>query len=121
MLLLLGAATFQPFYWTILVRGRAEYGRRLSRIHEVRTPGLMAFAEGVRARTPKGARIVFAADARGFMRATYVLAGRTMLPGSDARLLLECDYVAAYRREVHVPGFVEIWRSRDGVLLRRVR
>jgi hypothetical protein len=121
VLALLGAATFQPFYWTILVRGRAEHARVLATLPYIRTPGLRELLEGTRLRTAAGARIGVVADPRAFMRATYVLAGRTTLPLTDGRLLGQCDYIVSYRRDVQAPGFVEVWRSNDGVLLRRVR
>lgn len=87
----------------------------------------------VRARTKPGDVIVIAAPYTKwdqgyrylYIRALYPLTGRVVLPLVDEHdrprgdNLARANVVAAYRCDPRLPGFAEVWRGRDGVLLRR--
>ncbi len=131
VLIALGA--FQAFYLQIFIIDRSALGATLTELPYRRLPGLRRFLLEVRARTSPGD--VVAIDAglpsweRGYEycygRATYLLAGRLVLPlrdRVDRRLsenLAQATHVASYRSQVLPPGFSPVWRSADGVLLRR--
>jgi hypothetical protein len=85
-------------------------------------PELAAFLAGVRERTKKGDSIVLLLPVgdrqsydHGYFRASYLLAGRTLLRPSRENVA-RADYVAAWR--VNVPGDA-VWRDHGGALLRR--
>jgi hypothetical protein len=86
------------------------------------SPELAAFLAGVRARTRRGDSIVLLLPARDramyerdYFRASYHLAGRSVLPMTrDA--MRRADYVAAWR--VGVPG-ESLWQGHGGALMRR--
>ena len=101
-------------------------------------PGSRRFFLGVRDRTKRGDVIaVYAPLATGpewsgaydylYGRALYPLAGRLAVPTIDAQSrvamanVMRADYVACYRSEPPFPGFTPVWRTGDGVLLRRTR
>lgn len=89
-------------------------------------PGSRAFLDEVRARTRPGDVVAIAAAFPEshpayeylYSRALYPLAGREVVPASR---LARANVIAAYRAAPQVPGFREVWRGADGVLLRRVR
>ena len=130
-LILVGA--FQPFYWRMYAVNRKGYGEWLTELPYSRTPGLRTFIAGVRERTGRGSRIAIATPAtswRGgyeyaFVRATYLLAGRTTIPliGEDDRPhpenLESAEYLACFQCEPALPAYKAVWRTPDGVLARR--
>jgi hypothetical protein len=80
----------------------------------------------VRARTQRGDVVAIAAafpESHAayeylYSRALYPLAGREVVPASR---IAQANVIAAYRAAPNVPGFAEVWRGRDGVVLRRTR
>lgn len=61
-----------------------------------------------------------------YSRSIYPLAGRWVLPLMDEQSrprtenLARANVIAAYHIAPRVPGFSEVWRGPDGVLLRRM-
>jgi hypothetical protein len=134
----IAAGAFEPFYLRIFTTNRAWQATMLTELPYRKLPGLRQFLLDVRERTPRGSVIAVAApltrthDWEGgydyiYARALYPLAGRRVVPVLDpdnrflAQNLAEANYVAAYHSAPRVDGFVEVWRGRDGVLLRRAR
>ncbi len=130
------AGVFQPFYFRFFsARQRAGFAAFAARLPFTKMPSLPAFIEGVRGRTRAGDRIAIAVPyarwdggyAYAFTRSTYLLVGRTTVPLIDERdrqtpeNLAKADYVAAWHTNVAWPGFAQVWRGPDGVLLRRAR
>jgi len=80
----------------------------------------------VRARTQRGDVVAIAAAFPEshpayeylYSRALYPLAGRAVVLSSK---MAQANVIAAYRAAPVVPGFTEVWRGRDGVVLRRTR
>lgn len=96
-------------------------------------PGSQQLYLDVRARTKAGDVIAIAAPFAKwdqgywylYTRALYPLTGRVVLPLMDehdrplGENIARANVIAAYRCEPRLPGFAEVWRGRDGVLLRR--
>ena len=100
--------------------------------------GVREFLLEVRERTKEGDAVAIAAPLHRaprweggydylYARALYLLAGRRVVPLIDpgdrplpGNLQL-ADYIAAYRSEPALPGFIVVWRGRDGELLRKAR
>jgi hypothetical protein len=132
-LILLGA--WHPFYFRMLTPDRNAFGRFATNLPYQKTPGLRQFMLAVRDRTHEGERIAIAVPmlqwdggyAYAFTRSTYLLAGRTTVPLVDKNdrattdNLARADVIAAWHTEPEVPGFSPVWRSGDGILLRRIR
>ncbi|HEY2092257.1 MAG TPA: hypothetical protein VGJ81_10225 [Thermoanaerobaculia bacterium] len=124
---------FQPFYWRMFAMDRGAARMALTELPYRRLPGLLRFMTGVRARTRDGERIAVFLPARkwdegyqyGFTRSTYLLNGRRTVPmidESDRPLpqnLVQADVVVCFRLDARLPHFRTVWRSADGVLLRR--
>lgn len=95
---------------------------RLLDAQYAKLPGSRQFLADVRARTRDGETIAVLAPpvpgAEFYLaaRALYPLAGRRVVTAPEG-----ADAIAAYRVMPDVPGFVVVWRSDDGVLLRRAR
>jgi len=134
----IAAAAFQPFYLRIFTMDRARLAASLTELPYHKLPGMRQFMLEVRARTRDGDAVAIASTMRRaplwtggydylFARARYLLAGRLVVPlvGADNRPqpgnLAMANYIACYRCESAADGFAVIWRSREGVLLRRVR
>lgn len=94
-----------------------------------RVPGFAAFLQGVRAHTQRDetiALVVAAPDPAtyryGFIRASYLLAGRTVIPieMSDGKFRAEAvrttKYLAVFRLRYVGSGHI-VWQGRDGVLV----
>jgi hypothetical protein len=98
-------------------------------------PGSRELMLQVRALTKPGDVIAIAAPfpkweqgyAYLYTRALYPLTGREVIQLLDDHdrpryeNLARANVIAAYRCEVHAPGFAIVWRRRDGMLLRRTR
>jgi hypothetical protein len=129
----IAAAAFQPFYLKIFAVSRAGMSEMLREMPYRKTPGLRLFLEGVRVRTRNGDAIAIAAPFPAwdngydyvYVRSTYVLAGRRVLPLLDAanrpqpQNLAGAQFVAAYGMHAPMPGFTAVWSGPDGTLLRR--
>jgi len=96
-----------------------------------RVPGFAAFLKEVRAHTQHDetiALVVAAPDPAtygyGFIRASYLLAGRTVIPieGADAKFRAEAvrraKYLAVFRLRYVGRGQI-VWQGRDGVLVKQ--
>jgi hypothetical protein len=133
--LAIAAGLFEPFYFRIFTIDRARFGAGARELPYRRLAGLRRFLLDVRAQTRRGDIIAVYGPLthrdEGFDylygRAVYHLAGRQPLPmlnENDALLtgnIRRADYIAAWHAEPPVRGFVTVWRSSDGVLMRRVR
>ncbi len=134
--LLMLAGVFQPFYFRFFSpRARTSFGRFALALPFTKTPSLPRFIDDVRASTRSGDRIALAAPytkwdggyAYVFTRSTYLLADRTTIPLVDANdhatpaNVASAEYIAAWHTEVSAPGFGQVWRSPDGMLLRKAR
>jgi hypothetical protein len=131
----IAAGAFQPFYWRMFAINRPAMRANLIELPFRQEPGLRRFMNAVRSRTLDCDRIAIMLPAPawergyqyGFTRATYLLAPRTTIPLMDANdvpltpNVALADYVACWHAAPAIPHFATIWRSDDGVLLRRTR
>ncbi|MEO6259708.1 MAG: hypothetical protein ABIP63_05130 [Thermoanaerobaculia bacterium] len=130
------AGGFEPFYLRALTGGPVASPAQLTELPYRKLPGFRRLLETAAARTPPGARIAIALPFQqweggygyGYYRASYLLPGRQvvplLVPGEDRPALgnlRQADYVLSWRSATALPGFVAIWRSDDGTLLRRIR
>ncbi len=135
-LVCLFAGAFQRAYWTIFGADHAALQAWLTERPYSKMPGLRQFMTGVRDRTREGDRIAVVLPAHrweggyayGFIRSTYLLAGRRTVP-----LLNPGDQPlpANFERATHIAawgvalppirGFEPVWHSTNGVLLQRRR
>jgi len=103
----------------VLATSRAALRARLLDAQYAKLPGSRRFLDDVRARTRDGETVAVVAPpvpGAGFYlyaRSLYPLAGRNVVTSPAG-----ADAIAAYRVMPVVPGFVVVWRSDDGVLLR---
>jgi hypothetical protein len=123
--LVLAAGAFQPFYWRVFGIPRAPLRARGIELPYRQLPGFHRFFLGVRDRTHDGERVALvvprpltASYEFIFMRAAYLLYGRTLVPMNQAST---ADAIAAYGVNVSAPHFVKVWATRDGVFLWRMR
>jgi hypothetical protein len=131
--LCIAGGAFQPFYWRMFAMNRPAMRAELVELPYRQLPGFRRFMTGVRDRTRDGDRvaIIFGTNRwregyeYGFVRSTYLLYGRTVIPvidPQDHRLpqnVSLADAIAAYGIDVVAPHFKKVWQSEDGVLLRR--
>jgi hypothetical protein len=131
----IAAGAFQPFYWRVFAMNRAAMRAALVELPYRRLPGFRRFMIGVRDRTKAGERIAIVMPTErwsqgyeyGFQRATYLLSGRTTIPVVDdhdrslRQNARQADAIAAFGVDVVAPHFATVWRSNDGVLVRRTR
>lgn len=126
----IAAAAFQPFYLRSFTIDRARYAAALTELPYRKLPGMRQFMLDVRARTNDGDTIGIAAPLPRtpaqdnaydylFRRGRYLLGGRRVVPLPEN--LAMATYIACFHCTPPAPGFVEIWRGRDGTLLRRAR
>lgn len=124
----LGSA--EPFYLRIFFDDAARMGATFAELPWRKLPGFQRFLEGVDARTPPGAQIAIAIPlpgweggyGYGYYRAAFLLPGKQIVPLLDApENIQKADYIAAWHESPSVVGFDAIWRSGDGVLLKRTR
>lgn len=134
----IAAGAFEPFYLRIFFVDRAKYGASLAELPYRKLPGMKAFLLAVRERTRDGDAVAIAAPLHRaalweggydyiYARARYLLAGRLVVPliaigdRPQPENIALAGYIAGFHCEPDTPGFVVIWRSRDGVLLRRMK
>lgn len=123
--LVLAAGAFQPFYWRVLGIDRAPMTAYRIELPYRQLPGFRRFCLTVRGQTNDGDRIALVVPRPLtpsyefiFERAAYLLYGRTLVPMSEAT---KADVIAAYRVDFSDPHYAKIWRSRDGMFLRRTQ
>lgn len=132
---LIVAGAFEPFYLRIFTMNAAAARQSFTELPYRKLPGFRQFILDADARTPAGARIAIWMPLQqweggygyGFYRAAFLAPAKTLVPmltiGTDRVApdqLASADYIAAWHGEPVVPGFVPIWRSRDGILLRHI-
>ncbi len=126
---------FQPFYLRILATDATPMRAAFSDLPYRKLPGFRRFLVDVDRSTPPGASIAIALPfgawdrgyEYGYNRAGYLLPGKQPVPLLDLysdrpapRNLDHADWVAAWHAAPQIEGFVTVWRSADGTLLRRV-
>jgi hypothetical protein len=119
----------------ILFSDRAAFAAMLTRAPDRRTPEYPRFLEEVARRTQPGDPIAVLVPMRhwtrgyayAYFRASYILAGRNVIPLVDAddaehpERLREARFVASWQLPA-LPGAWEVvWRGAGGQLLRRTR
>lgn len=133
-LLALAAGSFKPFYFQMLTRDRDRARAALGRVAFGKMPGYEKFLVGVRSRTEPGDTIALVVPMTewsgyswAYYRASYVLAGRTVLPLMDAsnrvhpENLSAAVYVAAWESHPRDASARVVWAEDGGALLRRQR
>ena len=126
---------FEPFYLRAVAGSPPVSPALLAELPYRKLPGFQRLLLGAAERTPPGARVAIALPFRaweggygyGYYRASYLLPGRQvvplLVPGEDRpslENLRQSDYVLSWRSELQPPGFVTVWRSPDGMLMRRM-
>lgn len=115
------AGGIERFYFRALFLEGSVWRPALTELPWRKLPGYRRFLLDVDAHTPPGARIALwmpvAGNAYeyGYVRAPFLLPGKQIVPAPPA------DFVAAWHGAPDIPGFAIVWRSGDGVLMRRVR
>jgi hypothetical protein len=129
---LLVAGSFQPFYLKVLVLDRDALAEKIDFLRFGMLPEIRPFLESVERRTAEGESVALVTPADGWMlgyryafyRASYVLAGRTVLPvmtpagSSIPQNLKNADVVAAWQVELNPALFEILWRGDGGTLAR---
>jgi hypothetical protein len=129
--ILVGA--FQPFYLQVLFRDRAALSQHLTALRFGRAPELRGLLYAVREQTEPGAQIALVTPvhrwdegyAYAYYRASYVLAGRVVVPlvtRMDEPVpenIRFAEYVVTWKTELEMPQFEKIWQSEAGALYRR--
>lgn len=125
------ATTIQPELFRVAAGDRAAEARAVDT--ERAWPGYGAFLDGVREHSRPGDRIALAFPAtrwdrqydQAYYRASYVLAGREVLPLMDRdnrplrQNVREADLVAVYRGTMR--GAQVVWAAQSGSLVRPAR
>lgn len=126
------AGSFQPFYLRVLLDDRVALAERIDFLRFGKMPGIRSFLQSVESRTEKGDSVALVTPFSGwnlgyeyaFYRASYVLAGRTVLPvmtpagDSIPRNLKNADVVAAWQVDLDPRHFEILWRGDGGILAR---
>jgi hypothetical protein len=130
----IGAGAFQKLYVTIHFQDRDALRMFWTEAPFRQIPGLRRLLLAVEAQTKPGDRILLWTPHRpwqngygyAFRRAQYVLAGREVIPlldrerdVVDERNIARATYIVCWRNCPPIDGFDGIWRSEDGMLLRR--
>ena len=121
-------------YLRLFVTDRAALRESFAVYPDRTTPTYPLFLKAVAQATPPGARIAIFVPMRhwdggysyAYYRASYLLAGREVLPlvWRDDRVLQEnfarAQYIASWHREFRPAGFALVLRTPDGELLKRL-
>ena len=126
--------SFEPYYLRIYRVDGAALRAQWTELPYRKVPGLRQLLLEVARRTPPGARILIATPHRpglggyryAFERSHFILAGRELVPlldpANEKRIPLRLesvDYIACWHECTPPRGFNPVWKSNDGVLLRR--
>lgn len=126
---------FTPFYFRIFFTDRDRLARSFAELPFRRTPGLRTLMEEVRRRTPPDARIALWVPmlewgngyAYAYYRASFLLAGRDVLPLIDDKSrplpdsLSRAEYLVMWGGTPQLTGFERLWGDDRGSLWRRQR
>jgi hypothetical protein len=118
------AGGIERFYFRALFLDASAWRPALTELPWRKLPGYRRFLLDVDARTPPGARIALwmpaggDAYSYGYVRAPFLLPGKQLVPAPAAQA---AEFIAAWHGAPAIPGFEIVWRSGDGVLMRRVR
>jgi hypothetical protein len=127
---------FEPFYLRVFTLDPATARNAFTELPYRKLPGFRSFITFVDASTPARSRIVLLLPftqweggyGYGFYRAGFLMPSKTVMPmlelnadRLDRRAFDKADYIAGWHGAPPVDGFVPIWRSPDGILLRRSR
>ena len=130
----IGAGAFQQFYVTIHFTDNTALRTFWTEAPFRRIPGLRQMLLAVEVRTKPGDRVLIWTPHRpwqggygyAFRRAQHVLAGREVIPLMDRqrdvvdeRNIDRATFIACWPECPPMAGFDTIWRSKDGMLLRR--
>lgn len=130
------AGGFEPFYLRIFRADAARMSDAFTELPYRKLPGFRRFLIDVDRSTPPGAHVAICLPFRawdsgygyGFNRAGFLLPGKQAVPlladGADRfepRNLEASDFVACWHANASPSGFQPLWRSTDGILLRRVQ
>jgi hypothetical protein len=120
-LLAIAAGSFQPFYLKVLRQDWRQLGAYLTELPYRKAPGLRELCVETGKRTPPGATVMLVAPVNGyeysFRRAQYLLAGRDVIP--MGRAAAPPAFIACAGNCPAPPGFVSVWRSDRGMLLKK--
>ncbi|HJQ41262.1 MAG TPA: hypothetical protein VKB93_29330 [Thermoanaerobaculia bacterium] len=134
--LAIAIGSFEPFYLRIYGIDSTTLRANWTELPYRKVPGLRRMLVEVDRRTPKGARVLLATPHRAgeggyryaYARAQFLLAGRQLVPllepFTEKRVPLQLqsvDYIACWHECATPNGFQIIWKSDDGVLLRRTK
>jgi len=126
--------SFETFYLRVLTIDSAALRANWTELPYRKVPGLRQMLVEVDRRIPRGARVLLATPHRpgeggyryAYARAQYLLAGRELVPLLDPYTeqrvplqLANVDYIACWHECAAPRGFAVVWRSNDGLLLRR--
>jgi hypothetical protein len=125
-------AGFHPNYFEVFF-AREELAQTFEGYPDRGLPEYRRFLEKVRTRTERGDSIALIFPAQtwspdyehAFMRATYLLTGRDVVPTLDRQNQMQADrvnetrYVAAWRVELPPDRFRIVWQGEGGVLAQK--
>lgn len=129
------AGALEYHYIQIFFIDRVALDRRIADLRFGKMPEISPFLHEVERHTEPGQKIALVIPSRkwhegyeyAFLRAAYVLAGRTVLPvvWTDDRFisknLRSADLVAAWHVEMNPGRFTVVWRGAGGALYRERR
>jgi hypothetical protein len=125
------AGSFQPFYVRVFLLDRDALAARIDSLRFGRMPEIRPFLHSVERRTEMGESVALVTPFSwhqgyeyAFYRASYVLAGRTVLPvitptgRSISQNVKNADVVAAWQVDLDPGQFEVLWRGDGGTLAR---
>jgi len=118
---------FEPHYVRVLTADAARTRAAMTELPYRKLPGFRRLLVGVDRSTPRGARIAIAlpfADweggyGYGYYRASFLLPGKQVVPLLPPSNLRFADYVVVWKGKPAIDGFVPLWTTSDGTLLKR--
>lgn len=130
---LIGAGGFEKFYVRMIAADRRPMRRAFVELPYSKAPGLRRFLAGVAERTRVGDRVMIEAPLTYgwsgyeyvYARSLYSLAGRDVvaLMRGEGEIVpnarADADWIAAWHVVPNAPEYTVVWRSADGVLLRK--
>lgn len=126
---------FDAAYLRLFFADRKILGSHFTSLPDQHTPSYPRFLREVAARTEPGSSIAILVPMRhwnegyayAFYRASYFLAGRSVIPvvspddRAHLRRAADADYIAAWEVRTLIPEDQILWRGHDGFLARQKR